>query len=141
MQENVGGRKECPDCKNYFLDVKKHTRHSSNDCGNRGEEKEENQGKSTYQKRKETYGENWQEAREKVLERDGYECRGCGMTHEEHKQDDSLFPPDKGLHVHHKIKASTFDTPKEANKINNLVSLCYDCHQTAENDVLTLSIL
>jgi 5-methylcytosine-specific restriction endonuclease McrA len=77
-------------------------------------------------------GEGWPEARRRALERDGFECQQCGLTHEEHKQRDDLFPPNKGLHVHHIVPFRTFDDPEEANRVANLVCLCASCHREVE---------
>jgi 5-methylcytosine-specific restriction endonuclease McrA len=69
------------------------------------------------------YGSNWSEQREKALERDGWECRDCGTTNEEHLDRDG-----QGLHVHHLTKRRKFDDYEEANRLENLVTLCRDCH-------------
>jgi len=68
--------------------------------------------------------ERWGQIREKVLERDGYECRFCGMSDKEHGEENGA-----GLDVHHIIprKDGGEDT------IRNLVALCRSCHRTMES--------
>lgn len=80
------------------------------------------------------YGVSWEDVRQRVLERDDFQCQGCGLTHEEHQRRDDLFPPGKGLHVHHKEPAKNFDSHDDANELDNLVALCADCHRDAENE-------
>lgn len=74
------------------------------------------------------YGPNWQVQRRKVLERDRYMCKTCGVTKE-----DSL------LHVHHIRPFREFgyvpgrnEHYREANRVENLVTLCPSCHRLAE---------
>ncbi|MEA4959123.1 MAG: DEAD/DEAH box helicase [Anaerolineaceae bacterium] len=70
------------------------------------------------------YGPLWPNLRKKILERDGFRCRGCG----------GLFDPSK-LHVHHIKPFKTFTNPEQANMPSNLVTLCPACHQMAEESV------
>lgn len=76
------------------------------------------------------YGVGWQESRKEALERDGYECQECGMTQEEHKR-----KWDKSLHVHHKTPRRQFESYEEANKLQNLETLCTSCHRTKEMEI------
>lgn len=75
------------------------------------------------------YGPNWPEKRDERLEYDEYECVVCGMSSGEHKQMHGCE-----LHVHHVQPASEFlvDGHKidheRANRIENLITLCYKCH-------------
>ena len=70
------------------------------------------------------YGPGWNERkRQRVRERDGYECVRCGATQEEHKARYG-----ERLHVHHLTKAREIDDAEERNSISNLVALCRDCH-------------
>jgi len=65
-----------------------------------------------------------QSTREKVLERDDYECRFCEITEEEHQDNH-----DKGLSIHHII-------PRRAgggDDIDNLMAVCATCHRTVES--------
>lgn len=56
------------------------------------------------------YGSDWPETRERALERDGYECRKCGISDGVHQQRRGY-----GLHVHHIQPLRTFDDPEDAN--------------------------
>lgn len=76
-----------------------------------------NGGKPNY------YGTNWQRNRRKTLERDGHECRVCGVSEKTHRENIG-----ESLHVHHLKPIATFDEPEDANYLKNLVSLCRDCH-------------
>lgn len=73
------------------------------------------------------YGPGWHRNRSRALERDGYECRICGMSDEAHNE---KFGTD--LHVHHIIKARKFDSAKERNSLDNLITLCRPHHQEWE---------
>ena len=81
----------------------------------------------------EYYGPNWPEQRKKALERDGYVCRSCGTTQEEHITEEG-----RGLHVHHRVRFGAFapfDGPEdyeEANVLSNLLSFCSSCHRRWE---------
>lgn len=68
--------------------------------------------------------ENWNKTRQRVLERDGYECRFCGKTEEEHVEDTG-----RGIDVHHIIPRSDGG----GDVMNNLAALCRSCHRTMEN--------
>lgn len=77
-------------------------------------------GSTTY------YGPNWEEQRREALERDDYECRGCGVLDTDAK---------RSLHVHHirrikwfKDKYSAPEWYEEGNNIDNLLTLCEYCH-------------
>lgn len=67
------------------------------------------------------YGPNWVQQRRLVRERDDYTCQNCGKTEEE---------LGKQLDVHHIIPFRTFGIARyeEANKLDNLISLCPHCH-------------
>lgn len=71
------------------------------------------------------YGPNWQEQREKALERDGHECTECGA--------------DELLMVHHIKGRDQFDTTepgwwKEANVLDNLRTMCRSCHRSLHHE-------
>jgi endogenous inhibitor of DNA gyrase (YacG/DUF329 family) len=68
-------------------------------------------------------GENWDEQRQKALDRDDYECQACG--------EGETLP---SLHVHHIEPWSSFadDEEDEANRVENLLSLCASCHLKLE---------
>jgi 5-methylcytosine-specific restriction endonuclease McrA len=69
------------------------------------------------------YGENWNKQRDKTRERDNHTCQRCGITEKE---------LGRQLSVHHKIPFRKFDSHKEANKLDNLISLCGSCHGIVE---------
>lgn len=75
--------------------------------------------------RKQNYGENWSEHREKTLIRDNYTCQNCGAAQDE---------LNANLQVHHIIpfKEYGLEQYKEANRLDNLVSLCVPCHMSLE---------
>ncbi|SFK67562.1 HNH endonuclease [Halogranum rubrum] len=74
------------------------------------------------------YGSNWERQRQKTLERDNYECQHCGLTNAEHEAEWN-----QGLHIHHRVKRRKFDDHRNANRLENLVTLCRDCHYDAES--------
>ena len=76
-------------------------------------------------------GPNWELQRNLVLERDGHRCRHCGAPER----------PDRTHDVHHVQPFRTFgyvrgqnDHHLEANRLENLVTLCRSCHQRVEVD-------
>jgi len=70
------------------------------------------------------YGPDWEDIRREVLARDKHTCVMCGR----------LFPHST-LHVHHIKPFRSFSSPREANHLSNLISLCPRCHQRAETVV------
>jgi 5-methylcytosine-specific restriction endonuclease McrA len=104
--ENVFCGKGCKD-KHHS----KRMRGSDNPCWDGGE----------YEK---YYGANWDEQRERALERDNYSCECCGVG----KQEATL-----SVHHIHKIRyfKNQYDAPtwwQKANRLTNLVTLCFSCH-------------
>lgn len=73
------------------------------------------------------YGRNWEEQREAALERDGWECDECGMSHGEHISKYGL-----GLNVHHIKPFREFDRVDRANRLENLKTVCVTCHGKIE---------
>lgn len=73
------------------------------------------------------YGPNWKGNRKKALERDEYQCQVCEMTQKEHAAEYG-----QGLHVHHIIPQSNFDDYEKQNGLENLVTLCRECHSKYE---------
>jgi 5-methylcytosine-specific restriction endonuclease McrA len=104
--------------------------------GKRDEESEESD-EETYKGYKDQYtsyyGVKWPEIRERVLEQHDYECVSCGMTNDEHKAREDLFPPNGGLHIHHKTPAKEFDDYGGANELSNLEPRCAPCHREVPN--------
>jgi len=70
------------------------------------------------------YGPDWGKIRERVRVRDGYKCQVCG-TPETTRQHD----------VHHKTPFRAFTSREEANRLENLTSLCPSCHKKVEENV------
>jgi hypothetical protein len=69
-------------------------------------------------------GSNWHKQREAALDRDGFQCRSCQAT--------------TNLHVHHTkprhtYRSSTVFDIDESNTLDNLVTLCEDCHYNAHS--------
>lgn len=75
--------------------------------------------------RKKYYGPNWHQQRRLARERDGFRCTRCGVHENEYG---------KELSVHHKIPFVYFDSYIEANKLENLVSLCEPCHRKVHSE-------
>lgn len=70
------------------------------------------------------YGPDWSRTRARIRRRDGFVCRLCGAPEAE-------LPH----HVHHKEPFRMFASAQEANRPENLVTLCPPCHQRAERAV------
>jgi DEAD/DEAH box helicase domain-containing protein len=70
------------------------------------------------------YGPDWNKIREHVRTRDGFKCQVCG-TPEENRQHD----------VHHKTPFKSFASRDEANRLENLTTLCGSCHHKVEANV------
>lgn len=65
------------------------------------------------------YGTDWKRQRRLARKRDKHTCQDCGITEQEWGYK---------LDVHHIIAYDLFDDPKEANCLDNLVTLCRKCH-------------
>jgi len=70
------------------------------------------------------YGKNWDNIRLMVRERDQYRCQVCGLAES-----------GKAHHVHHKTPLRSFNNLFEANRLENMITLCPNCHQLAESNV------
>jgi DEAD/DEAH box helicase domain-containing protein len=75
------------------------------------------------------YGPNWSAQREAARQRDGYRCRTCGAPERPQRQHD----------VHHVRPFREFgyvpgenETYRQANALDNLMTLCSRCHRRAE---------
>ena len=75
------------------------------------------------------YGKNWHEQRRKTLRRDEFECQNCDMGEGEHEESYGL-----GLDVHHIVPVREFEEKEEANRLDNLVALCRNCHNRLETE-------
>lgn len=73
------------------------------------------------------YGAGWEAGRKAALERDSNECRKCGMSNEQH-----LDEHGQSLHVHHIKPFKKFESELEANRVDNLLTLCHSCHREVE---------
>lgn len=92
------------------------------------------------------YGPNWPPQRKLALARDGYRCRMCGAMGK-----DAPGAEKSGsvtLHVHHIRPFREFgyipgqnDHYKQANQVDNLLTLCPSCHRQAEAGQQTRSAL
>jgi len=69
------------------------------------------------------YGPNWGEQREKARQRDDYTCQRCGIQKPENGSE---------ITVHHKTPIREFDDYEQANRLENLISLCRSCHGKVE---------
>jgi len=70
------------------------------------------------------YGPDWKRIREQVRKRDEYKCQVCG-TPESTRQHE----------VHHKVPFRAFTLREEANRLENLSTLCPSCHKQVEANV------
>lgn len=73
--------------------------------------------------RPEYRGGNWKAQSQKARERDAFCCQMCGVTEED---------LGRQLDVHHKVPFRLFESPVEANRLDNLTSVCPSCHKTLE---------
>ncbi len=71
------------------------------------------------------YGSNWNRLRDAVRLRDGHRCQVCGLV------ESGNHPHD----VHHKVPFRQFLTAAEANRMDNLITLCPSCHHKAETNL------
>jgi hypothetical protein len=67
------------------------------------------------------YGYNWPEQKRKVKERDKNICQICG------KNQSQNFG--QNMDIHHLIPFLLFTSYEQANKLENLTSLCIECHR------------
>jgi len=70
------------------------------------------------------YGPDWIRVRDRVRARDKYQCQVCGTAETDRQHD-----------VHHKIPFRTFTSIEEANRPENLSTLCRTCHRKVEQNV------
>jgi DEAD/DEAH box helicase domain-containing protein len=70
------------------------------------------------------YGANWNTQRNAARARDDFRCQSCGISE-----------GSTAHHVHHKVPFRTFLAHETANQLENLVTLCPNCHHKAENAV------
>ena len=70
------------------------------------------------------YGPEWSKIRERVRRRDQFTCQVCGVVESSRQHD-----------VHHKIPFRAFASREEANRLENLTTLCPSCHHKVEQNV------
>ncbi len=70
------------------------------------------------------YGPDWNKIRDRVRTRDKYTCQVCGAPETTRQHD-----------VHHKTPFRAFTSLAEANRLENLTTLCPSCHHKAEQNV------
>jgi len=70
------------------------------------------------------YGPEWSRQRVLARERDQFACQVCGLIEQQ-----------KAHHVHHIEPFRTFSSRQEANRLENLVTLCLTCHHRVESRV------
>jgi DEAD/DEAH box helicase domain-containing protein len=70
------------------------------------------------------YGPDWPRIRDRVRARDKYTCQVCGAVETARQHD-----------VHHKTPFRAFTSYTEANRLENLTTLCPSCHHKAEQNV------
>jgi len=73
--------------------------------------------------RPEYRGGNWKTQAGRARARDGFCCVSCGITE---------VALGRQMDVHHKMPFRLFESPIEANRLSNLVSLCPSCHKKIE---------
>ncbi len=70
------------------------------------------------------YGPDWLKIRDRVRARDKYTCQVCGAVEAGRQHD-----------VHHKTPFRAFTSLVEANRLENLTTLCPSCHHKVEQNV------
>jgi DEAD/DEAH box helicase domain-containing protein len=70
------------------------------------------------------YGPDWPRIRDRVRARDKYTCQVCGAVEAGRQHD-----------VHHKTPFRAFPSALEANRLENLTTLCSSCHRKVEQNV------
>ncbi|HEX2998138.1 MAG TPA: DEAD/DEAH box helicase [Anaerolineales bacterium] len=70
------------------------------------------------------YGPGWQKTRDRVRARDKFTCQVCGALETTRQHD-----------VHHKTPFRAFPSYVEANRLENLITLCHSCHRKVEENV------
>lgn len=74
-----------------------------------------------------SYGPNWNNITKRIRKRDDYMCQDCKITQREYLD---MF--DMKLDVHHKRPVTEFKHIHQANRDENLVTLCRRCHKEVE---------
>lgn len=69
------------------------------------------------------YGPDWRPLQRLARRLDGYACQRCGLIQKD---------AGRALDVHHIRPVSSFTNPNDANQIENVVTLCHNCHMLVE---------
>ena len=80
-------------------------------------------GERGWNREKDHYQGPWYEAREKALDRDSHQCVDCGISEEENQEKYG-----RNLDVHHRKSIDMFENPGMADRVDNLMTLCPECH-------------
>ena len=72
-------------------------------------------------------GSHWKRQRNNARKRDNYTCKDCGITEQSWGYK---------LDVHHIIPYDTFEDPEIANRLENLVTLCRNCHAKRHKEII-----
>ncbi len=67
------------------------------------------------------YGPNWENQRLRTRQRDNFRCQVCGVPE-----------GPRSHHVHHKTPFRMFTTYLQANQLENLITVCPECHRRVE---------
>jgi DEAD/DEAH box helicase domain-containing protein len=85
------------------------------------------------------YGPDWAKIRDRVRARDGYKCQVCGVpenpSSEIGREDPAPTFKKRQHDVHHKVPFKAFVSREEANRLENLTTLCPTCHHKVEANV------
>ncbi|MEP7135880.1 MAG: DEAD/DEAH box helicase [Chloroflexota bacterium] len=88
------------------------------------------------------YGPEWAKIRDRVRARDKYTCQVCGAPEtpstndrESGRGDPAPTKPRRQHDVHHKTPFKAFVSREEANRLENLTTLCPTCHHKVEANV------
>lgn len=124
---------DCPDCRGQVADYHNPERI----VGDAGDAEEE---EYTYYK---GHDHTWREERAPVLERDDYQCVICGITDDEHRERDDLWPVGGGLHVHHfePTRRHELDRMNDAHIGPNLATLCHTHHRDVESGKIETEVV
>jgi group II intron reverse transcriptase/maturase len=97
-------------------------RHDHPYLGNKNTGREKLPREEPWLANKEESRTGWQDARWKALKRDNWKCQLCGQDLET-----------RSAHVHHKRAYGGQGHAKDANRLENLESLCAKCHRKVES--------
>lgn len=120
-------KKTCPYCGKVFSERSRYLKYCSQKCSSKavglqltGENSPNWKGGISYDR-----GENWRQQSNLARKRDNYTCQQCGKQ----KFTRPRFP------VHHIVPFREFSIERyeEANKLENLITLCTSCHMKTES--------